>query len=195
VKVRTPKRASAALIEKVVREKTPWITEKLAFFIPFLQKKLENKISFLGHDFDLIFGNEEAKKEVIFAEKSITIFGKNPQLQFDKWLLSKALIVFEARFEICFNRFSKQFTYKKPILKIRKMKSRWGSLSSSGHMTLNLNLISAPIDCIDYVIMHELCHLKHQNHGKKFHILEESFVPNLKEIDKKLKHFGVWLKL
>jgi predicted metal-dependent hydrolase len=80
------------------------------------------------------------------------------------------------------------------MLKIRKMKARWGSISASGVMTLNLHLIRTPLDCIDYVIMHELCHLKHQNHGKNFHLLEETFTPNCKEINQKLKHFGVWLK-
>jgi predicted metal-dependent hydrolase len=194
VKVRIPKRVSLAFVEKLLKERTPWIKAKLAFFQPFLEKKLENKISFLGKDFELIYQEVAGKRGVLQSEKSITVFGGNPSLQFEKWLLSKALILFEERFNECFTEFSKYFHYTKPILKIRKMKARWGSLSASGVMTLNLHLIRTPLDCIDYVIMHELCHLKHQNHGKSFHLLEETFTPNRKEINQKLKHFSVWLK-
>lgn len=194
VKVRIPKRVSLAFVEKILKERTPWIQAKLSFFQPFLEKKLENKISFLGKDFELIYQENSEKRGVLQSEKSITVFGGNPSLQFEKWLLSQALILFEERFNECFKEFSKHFHYKKPLLKIRKMKARWGSLSALGVMTLNLHLIRTPLDCIDYVIMHELCHLKHQNHGKNFHLLEETFTPNWKEINQKLKHFGVWLK-
>jgi predicted metal-dependent hydrolase len=192
--VRAPKRAKQSVIEKIIKEKTPWIKEKLAFFAPSLIKKLENKFSFLGKDLNLIFKDETAKREVILDGENIIVSGKNPKLQFEKWLFLRAAEVFLDRFEICFGEFSKHFSYKKPILKIRKMRSRWGSISSSGIMTLNLSLISAPMDCINYVIMHELCHLKHQNHGRSFHKLEASFIPNSKELDEKLKHFAIWLK-
>ena len=66
-------------------------------------------------------------------------------------------------------------------LKFRKMKSRWGSCNSNGVITLNKKLIKTPEICIDYVIVHELAHLVHMNHSKKFHLLIDKYMSNAKK--------------
>lgn len=65
-----------------------------------------------------------------------------------------------------------------PSLKIRKMKTRWGSLAGGRRMTLNLWLIRAPRECIEYVIVHELCHLEYRGHGPAFHRLMDELMPD-----------------
>jgi predicted metal-dependent hydrolase len=57
-------------------------------------------------------------------------------------------------------------------------------MTNRGHMTLNTKLIFSPLFCLDYVIFHELCHLKCKNHSKKFYDLQEKFIPNWKDIKK-----------
>ena len=193
VKVRAPLKATEKFIFEVIEEKTPWILKKLAFFEEFGIKKENNKILFLGKNLQLIFQVSE-NKSVTIKEEEIIILGKNPEKVFEDWLKAKVNEVFSNYLEECYSIFSKYFNYKKPILKIRKMKSRWGSLSSLGIITLNFHLIKTPPECLHYVIMHELCHLKHQNHSCKFRELETFFVPNAKELNKKLKQFGAFLK-
>ena len=68
-----------------------------------------------------------------------------------------------------------------PQLRVRKMRSRWGSCSRSAVITLNLELIRMPLPCIDYVITHELCHLVEFNHGPRFYALQARFIPDWKE--------------
>lgn len=67
--------------------------------------------------------------------------------------------------------------------------SNWGSCSSKKNINLNLNLMRLPEDLRDYVILHELCHLEHMNHGPEFHALLESLCPGHRELSRRLKDY------
>lgn len=82
-----------------------------------------------------------------------------------RWYLDHARQVFNAVLDEWLPRFK---GYQRPRLIVRSMKSRWGSLSPGGTMTLNSSLIRAPRACIEYVVVHELCHLKHRDHDTSF---------------------------
>lgn len=73
-------------------------------------------------------------------------------------------------------------------ISIRGQKSRWGSMSSERHMSLNWRLVAAPIEVIDYVIIHELCHIRHHNHGPQFWRLVANFDPKYREHRGWLRH-------
>lgn len=94
--------------------------------------------------------------------------------------------VFQQRLEALFPPFAKR-GHKMPRLRTRFMKRQWGSLSSKRVMTLNLNLMRAEIPLIDYVIVHELCHLEHMNHGRGFYKLLVAMMPDWKPRKKKLE--------
>ena len=70
-------------------------------------------------------------------------------------------------------------------VKVRKMKN-WGNCKQDGRITLNLNLAKKDPICLEYVVMHELCHLIEFNHGKKFKKLMDKFCPDWKKIKKRL---------
>ena len=70
-------------------------------------------------------------------------------------------------------------------VKVRKMKN-WGNCNQKGRITLNINLAKKDPICLEYVMIHELCHLIEFNHGKKFKKLMDTFCPNWKEIKKRL---------
>ena len=128
---------------------------------------------------------------VTFQDDVIMVYAKNdlPELidtLLERWYLSQARHVFQ---EISiplmkqmekYNVFPKSFT-------IKKMKTRWGSCSSKGSISLNLDLIKLPEQCIKEVILHELCHLVHFNHSKAFYALMTAEMPDWKYWKKELK--------
>lgn len=73
-------------------------------------------------------------------------------------------------------------------IRIRNIKYAWGTCSANKNITINLKLVDKSDEEIEYVVLHELCHLKYMNHSKKFWELVEKYMPNYKEIRKKLKH-------
>lgn len=83
-----------------------------------------------------------------------------------------------------------------PHLKIKKMKSRWGSCNyRNGKIALNIRLIHTPIELIRFVIFHEFCHFLYPNHSKNFYNLLKEFLPDYKRFEKELKKFSFYLTL
>ena len=74
-------------------------------------------------------------------------------------------------------------------LKFRKNKSRWGSCSFDNKINLSTNLMKLPFSCVDYIVIHELAHIKHKNHSRQFWDFVEEYCPLYKEEEKKIKYF------
>ncbi|MCP4335809.1 MAG: M48 family metallopeptidase [Gammaproteobacteria bacterium] len=110
------------------------------------------------------------------------------QLQLEAWYLQRAGVVFERRLnDLCSNL---AWVVQKPVWQLRKMSKQWGSCSPKGRVSLNPLLVKAPRICIDYVILHELCHLKHHNHGKAFYRLLRQECPQWKSVKTRLDHMS-----
>lgn len=105
------------------------------------------------------------------------------------WYSNKADQVFSKRYEECCNTV-KRIGIKPAPLRIRPLKTRWGSCTKSGRIILNLELIKAPTECIDYVITHELCHLKEHNHSQKFWGLLEKVLPDYEKRKTRLNQYS-----
>lgn len=88
------------------------------------------------------------------------------------WLRARADAVFSERYFVCLKLVDKlRIKPLQPGFQLRLMPTRWGSCTQSGKIILNPELIAAPKECIDYVITHELCHLKERNHSQAFYKL------------------------
>lgn len=84
----------------------------------------------------------------------------------------------------------RKYNIRKPTLKFRNMQTQWGSCSAAkGIITLNTKLIEAPRNCIEYVLMHELCHMVHPNHSQKFYSFLSMQMPDWKERKKILDDY------
>ena len=98
-----------------------------------------------------------------------------------RWTDEQCRKVFHEILDAYYPKFAK-YGVPSPELRIREMKTRWGSCTpSKGVVTLNKRLIEAPRDCIEYVIAHELCHFKHPNHSANFYRFLSMFMPDWKE--------------
>ncbi|EKN42554.1 zinc-dependent protease, partial [Clostridium botulinum CFSAN001627] len=78
---------------------------------------------------------------------------------------------------------------------IKNQKTLWGSCSSKGNINYNYKIVMAPLKILDYIVVHELCHLVHMNHSKDFWQLVESIIPDFKERRNWLKENGYKLKI
>jgi hypothetical protein len=126
------------------------------------------------------------KDDFYYLGKAYEVTNKEELENVDKWYKKQASKIFSERYDYLFSKFESKVL--KPTLKIRKMKSRWGVCNRRRHtITLNLELIKKDIIIIDYVIIHELCHLVHFNHSKNFWNLVGYYIPNYKQLRKLLK--------
>lgn len=81
--------------------------------------------------------------------------------------------------------------FKPNGIRVKHNHSNWGSCSSKGNINLNINLMRLPTELSDYVMLHELCHLKFLNHGPEFHALLESVCPGHREYGRELKKWQI----
>ena len=102
----------------------------------------------------------------------------------DAWYGMRAREVLAARLESV--AASLKWVRTPPPLRLQPMKRQWGSCSPTGRLTLNPHLVKAPRECIDYVIVHELCHLKEHNHGPRFHRLLDAQMPGWRAVKSRL---------
>jgi predicted metal-dependent hydrolase len=112
----------------------------------------------------------------------------------DAWYRARADILFHERLTVC-HRWAASEGIPLPTLMIRKMRTRWGSYSSKGRVTLNLLLALVPIECLDYVILHELCHYKVGRHGPRFWGLLKRLMPDCEERKRTLNTYASTLRL
>ncbi|MBO3672052.1 M48 family metallopeptidase [Acinetobacter soli] len=96
--------------------------------------------------------------------------------ELDNWYKAKAKIVFLKRLEHVLDR--ALWVTEKPKFRVIKMQTQWGSCSPQGTLVLNPYLVKAPTQCIDYVILHELCHLAEHNHSERFYQLMNQVMPD-----------------
>ena len=175
VLVKAPADTTIEKVKEQIRKKAPWIIKQQSFFLSFQPKTPARKFIsgethlYLGRQYrlKLIPGKIESVKlkgkflEVITNEKSRT-----KQLVSD-WYLQNTKLKFHSIARPLIEKFRK-YKVEPTSIVFRVMPTRWGSCTPKGKIILNPELIKAPKGCIEYVIIHELCHLIHHDHTQKF---------------------------
>jgi predicted metal-dependent hydrolase len=197
VTVRAPLRTSPASIEKFVASRSDWVMKHLENFNDRtrLNGKIADgeKILFRGREL-IVRLSDSRKAEVTISEGEVFvgvpagINGSGAELVLKKWISAEAAKAITFRVKTLLSEFE-SYGFKPSIIKIRTMKRRWGSCSSKGRITLNSELIKLDDIFTDYVILHELCHLKHHNHGAEYYKLLSEVFPDWKNVRKELRKF------
>lgn len=145
------------------------------------KKKEQDEFYLFGKHYLIKFDNTIS--DIIINEKNIIVKNKE---KLDSYLDLVIKETFSKHLEYWYNKFEEKIPV--PNLKIRKMKSRWGVCNIKNHnITLNYYLYKYDINCLDYVIVHELSHFIEGNHSKNFWSVVFKYYPNYKEIRKKLR--------
>ena len=191
-----PENASMEAIQQKVEKRAAWIFKQQRFFekstiVPYQNDWVSGEnIYYLGRQYRLKI--TEGKNEVKLLGKYLMVSSvdKFNKIQIESlvqnWYLKNAKNHFKKRlnhFEYILQNEQLQLN----TLMVRKLTKRWGSCTKKGNILLNLDLIKFPVDCIDYVLVHEICHLKHHNHSVQYWNLLEKYTPNWGKIKHKLE--------
>lgn len=196
--IKAPWHLPASAIMSFVISKESWIIRQRNRVLE--REAAKNELTFSEGCLIPYLGNEYKLALSEARRKSITVnglviyvacrFPSDPEKvkeAVDSWYLSEARRLLVSRtFELA-GHYSAETGIPSSV-GIRKMKSRWGTCRTNGKIMLNSELIKKRQDLIDSVILHELCHLKHHNHGKEFYTLLEKLMPGYKNLRKELRY-------
>ncbi|MDD3048535.1 MAG: M48 family metallopeptidase [Bacilli bacterium] len=175
--VTTSKWTSINDIKKLINDEIP----NLRKMINKQQRRLDNTPKILGNDIDVVIISNLKKPE--YENGKLYIKDKS---KLDSYYKTLAESIFKNRLDVIYSYFKENIPM--PILKVRKMKSRWGVCNRKDNsITLNLELLKKEIKYLDYVIIHELSHFVHFNHSSLFWSLVSKYKPDYKLIRKELR--------
>ena len=194
--LRAPAEADQDRIDIFLKRKWLWLNKQLNFFKKY-QKTIYKKeyisgesFLYLGRQYKLVVKNNS--KDSASLAKGVFHLNTTKRVNnrqrnkstLDAWYSQKIETKFNQRYQEVLSKFNYNFI---PKLVVRKMKKRWGSFLKNKQIILNPILIQASTDCIDYVITHELCHMKYKKHNQQFYSFLNSKYQSWEKIKEKLE--------
>lgn len=189
VVIAAPEDAPLEAIEARLRKRAAWVTRQQKYFAQFLPRTPERR--FVAGETHLYLGRQYRLKVVPHVQEGVKLIRgfivvqthrpNRPEVTqslVEAWYRERAHIRFPERIEHCLGYFPDPEAFRPRGLIVRQIRQRWGSMSPAGRLLLNLRLIQAPVDAIDYVITHELCHIAEPHHGPAFFELLTRVMPD-----------------
>jgi len=186
-------------IKEKVKSKAVWILKQQQFFLSF--QPITPSRKYVNGETHLYLGRQyrlkiipSTKETVVLKRGFIEVYTKlksdktKIKDQLNSWYSNKANFHFLNLYKKLLP-ITKTFYQQQVSLKHIWLKNKWGNCSSKGVITLNTELIKAPKKCIEYVIIHEFCHLAYLNHSKAFYNLLEENLPDWRKTKNYLEHF------
>lgn len=175
---------SQKVIEDLIEKNNDYIIKMINKKQNRINKKREiddYNINVFGTKYRVVYSDSFSETEII----NNMIYTKDKK-ELNKYLSKYINNIINNRLDNWYDVFEEEIP--RPNLKLRRMKSRWGVCNrNNNNVTLNLELINYNVECLDYVIVHELSHFIHPNHSRNFYLLVEKYYPNYKQARKILK--------
>ena len=197
VEVLAPAGAKEKDILLKLRTKAPWIIKQIDHFNSYRPFTPTRK--YVNGETHLYLGRQYRLKIVQDVTHTIKAYRgqlwvhttnikkESVEKQLQQWYRDRAELIFTEMLDEVLPKF-RRYKIVKPSITIRTMSKRWGSCTPSGKIILNTELIKAPKGSIEYVIIHELCHLVHYNHTKPFFDLQNKILSDWKKWKDKLEY-------
>ena len=196
VKVTAPLGSKMSDIEEKLKLKSKWILKQQDQFETYRPGITERKYLngethlYLGRQYLLQVEKAESPSVKLYRGKMLVYKKDTDPKAVEKiikiWYRQKANQIFDQALTEKLNLFT-QYHITKPHMVIKWMEKRWGSCTRNGKITLNTELVKAPKACIEYVMVHELCHLVIRNHTKDFYDLQAKIFPDWQKWKEKLE--------
>ena len=202
IEITAPFGTSFEFIQRIIERKSKWIVKKLEELEKYQNMEQIREytggqtLKLLGQDYMIkIIQIKDFEEEQIVKEKRlIKVYVQNRHqkkrisLLIEDWYRNEAMVYLAQKFEQCYEKIRK-YNIPKPLYYLRRMNQRWGSCTAKGTILLNPEIIQLPSHCIEYVIMHELCHLRYRNHSKEFYHFLDTVMPHWKDYSQALDSF------
>ena len=182
VLIKVPYRMTQKEVQNLINQKKEWIDKHL-------QKTRNENTDFnlLGKSYPIIEKTSQEDNAEFTGEQVVLYLKQNSEEKKQELLKQLYKEQAQKQYIITTQKMMEKTGLKPELWKIRDIHSAWGSCSSKKTITLSLNLIQKREEVIEYVVLHELCHLKHMNHSKEFWNLVESYMPEYKVYRNELK--------
>lgn len=199
VTVIAPKGTKESTIIEMVANKSNWISEKINMFKKDEYKNTEKKyidgekFLYLGEEYSLVLSEDKLIKKAEIRTDNDKLYIRTPDTEesflraaLEVWYRKLAEEKIKEKID-----FYQKFLLRKPTkIVIKEQKKRWGSCTSRGVLLFNWRDVMAKEDVLDYIVVHEMCHLIHMNHSKNFYNLVASIIPDYKIKQEWLKDNG-----
>lgn len=186
VDLRIPLGCSQAEVLAFVRQHEQWLLQRRSDFRRQQQQRRDSTLV-RGRQLPL---QSSALGEFLVTDHAVWIpqgwTAEQTEEALERWLRLQARSEYPRMIERWWPRFE-GYAQQRPVLRIKKMRTRWGSLSQRGYINLNLALMQLPETLLELVVVHELCHLRHFDHGPGFRQLMTDCLPDWRERERELK--------
>ncbi len=199
ITVRAPSRTSLKTIDKFVQGKAEWIQHNIRKYTGL--ESLNKGKNYSDGELHLFMGRKYSLRITEYARPFVKEYddiieagvksnddSQKVKSMLDQWYMQMAQQVLIRKVKDILLKLP-EYDFSPSAIVVRKLKSRWGSCTYKGKITLNSELIKLDETIFEYVIIHELCHLKYHNHGKEFYRLLSELIPDYKSLRKGLRKF------